>query len=208
MWPRVDRSFEMHPECVWRGPEHKAHYLKWLQQCPHPVYMLEQHRDIPQSRRYPWEQVLDECRAMIGREHIGSHGDWMIALALRERHVSMLGLYGVEYISGVKDGERNEQLLAFKFWCGVAAGRGVHLLIPRSNTAFSLPAEVYGPESHSTLEKYQARLEREKALETVTKDGTRTEQLRRADGTETLRKLPSIPGLGHRPMPDNWEQFA
>ena len=29
-WPRVDRSFEMHPECVWRESKHKKAYLKWL----------------------------------------------------------------------------------------------------------------------------------------------------------------------------------
>lgn len=207
MWPRVDRSFEMHPECVWRGPEHKAHYLKWLQQCRHPVYMLEQYRDIPASIRYPREQVFDECKAMIGKPHFGSHGDFMIALAAREKNVSMIGLYGVEYISAVKDGDRFEQLLAFKFWLGYAAGRGIRVLVPTGNTVFDRPAEIYGLESHSTLEKYLARIEAEKRLEKTTANGHSVERLAQSDGT-ALRKLPPIPGLGHRPMPENWEQFA
>jgi hypothetical protein len=209
MWPRVDRSFEMHPDHVWRSP-HKAHYLKWLKRATHPIHMLEQYPDIPSSRRFPLEQMRDECKAMIGREHIGSHTDYMIWQACREPNVAVIGLYGIHYIDPVKDGDRFDQLLAAKFWAGFACGRGIRLLIPTGNPMFDLPAEIYGCESHSTPEKYAARLKRERAVPRAKRTdgfGLGIEQLTPADGTQTHRRLPPIPGLGIKPMPENWEQF-
>lgn len=163
---RVDRLFELHPEHVWREhvkPQWPT-YLKWLQRCPHTVYMLEKHADIPTSVRYPRERIFGECRSMIGRLHFGSQTDFMIALALAEG-VTHLGFFGVQYTAPIKDGERNEQLLSFKFWLGVAAGKGVSIVLPEGHPTFNLPAEVYGIESHSTKAKYASRLAAERSVE-------------------------------------------
>lgn len=162
---RVDRVFEMHPAHVWRDHEKPQWptYLKWLQRCPYPVYMLEKHGDIPTSVRYPRERIFGECRSMIGRLHFGSQADFMIALALSEG-VTHLGFFGVQYTATIREGDRNEQLLSFKFWIGVAAGKGVSIVLPEGHTTFKTPAEVYGLESHSTPEKYAARLQAERAV--------------------------------------------
>jgi hypothetical protein len=185
--PRMDRVFEMHPEHVWREhvkPQWPS-YLKWLQRCPHPVFMLEKHPDIPSSVRYPRERIFGECRSMIGRLHFGSQADYMIALALSEG-VTHLGLFGVQYTAQVGDGVvRDEQLLAFKFWLGVAVGRGVQLVMPEGHPTFDIPAEVYGLESHSTKAKYAARL----LATQVTPKGTGTERLVPA-ATVPLKPLP------------------
>lgn len=206
-WPRVDRAFEMHPECVWRESPHKKHYLKWLQKCRYPLYMLEQFPDIDSSVRYPRERIFGECRSMIGRLHFGSHGDFMIALALAEG-VTHLGLFGMHYIDPVKDGDRFDQLVAFKFWLGVAAGKGVHLVIPDGNPIFETPKEVYGLESHATSEKYRERLTREAAVarKPSPRDPVRVDRLAPSDGTG-LRALPPTLKLGHKPAPEHWEQF-
>jgi hypothetical protein len=206
-WPRVDRSFEMHPECVWRETTHKKQYLKWMQGCQHPLYMLEQFPDIKTSVRYPRERIFGECRAMVGRLHFGSHADFMIALALAEG-VTHLGLFGVHYVDPVKDGDRLDQLVAVKFWLGVAAGKGVHLVIPEGNPIFSIPKEVYGLESHSTVEKYRERLKREQAVarKPSRREPVHVEALEPSDGTG-LRTLPPTVNLGHKPAPEHWEQF-
>lgn len=192
--PRMDRVFEMHPEHVWREhvkPQWPT-YLKWLRRCPHPVFMLEKHPDIPASIRYPRERIFGECRAMIGRLHFGSQADYMIALALSEG-VTHLGLFGVQYTSQVGDGvTRDEQLLAFKFWLGVAAGRGVSIVLPEGHPTFNIPAEVYGLESHSTKEKYEARL---KATQVVPTD----------KGTERLVPAATVP---LKPLPKEYRDEA
>jgi len=211
---RITRVFEMHPELVWR--EHKKPkwptYLQWLQRCPYPLYMLEKHADIPSSVRYPRERIFGECRAMIGRLHFGSQADFMIALALSEG-VTHLGLFGVQYTAPVGDGDkRDEQLLAFKFWLGVAAGKGVQIVMPEGHPTFNTPAEVYGLESHSTPAKYAAKLIAEQAVATTQKDGTvRAERLRPAENF--THKLPPK-GLvaGEMESPDaalrRWEALA
>lgn len=207
---RVDRAFEMHPECVWRGPSHKAHYLKWLQRAPYPIYMLEQFPDIPMSVRYPRERLFAECRVMTGGTlHYGSHGDYMIHLALSEG-VTHLGLFGMHYVNPVKDGDRLDQLLAIKFWLGVAAGKGVHLVIPDGNPIFSVPKELYGIESHSTLEKYEARLAKENAIakNPLNRDPFRVAHLSPAEAGNKRRALPPNIDLGHKPDPEMWNKLG
>lgn len=207
-WPRVDRAFEMHPECVWRETKHKKHYLKWLQAARVPVYMLEQFPDIAASVRYPRERLFAECRTMTGGTlHYGSHADFMIHLALSEG-VTHLGLFGCHYVDPIKDGDRYEQLVAVKFWLGVAAGRGVQMVIPDGNPIFSTPKEVYGLESHATSAKYAERLKREQAIakKPTARDPLRIAALTPSDGTQ-LRTLPPTIGLGHRPAPERWAEY-
>lgn len=205
-WPRVDVAFEMHPECVWRESAHKQGYLKWLQRCRYPLVMLEQYPDIPSSVRFPQERLFAECHAMIGRERYGSHGDYMIHLALT-MGAKEIGFFGMHYVDPVKDGDRMDQLIAIQFWIGVAAGRGVRLHIPKGNPIVSIPKENYGYESHSTQEKYQARLKREQAVARKPSpwEPVRPDRLVPSDGTG-LRSLPPTLGLGHKPAPERWEQ--
>jgi hypothetical protein len=210
---RMTRVFELHPEHVWR--QHKKPqwptYLQWLQRCPHPLYMLEKHADIPSSVRYPRERIFGECRAMIGRLHFGSQADFMIALALSEG-VTHLGLFGVQYTAMADGVTRDEQLFAFKFWLGVAAGKGVQIVMPEGHPTFNIPAEVYGLESHSTPEKYAARLLAGQAVPAKQEDGTvRAERLRPAvDLTHALPPKSLV--AGEMEPPDvarrRWEAMA
>jgi hypothetical protein len=210
---RVDRIFELHPEVVWR--EHKKPqwptYVEWLQRCGTPIYMQEQYPDIPASVRYPRERVMAECRAMLsGKAHFGSQADFMIALALSEG-VTHLGLFGVHYVDPVKDGDRLDQLVAFKFWLGVAAGKGVQLVIPEGNPVFDTPKEIYGYESHNTAAKYQAKLQKQQA---VARKATPAAPMtvsalepHHTSDTQKLRPLPWNTQIGIRPAPENWAQF-
>lgn len=207
---RVDRVFELHPEHVWREhikPQWPT-YVQWLQSCPHPVYMLEKHKDIPASVRYPRERIFGECRSMIGRLHFGSQSDFMIALALSEG-VTHLGLFGVQYTAYAKDGvTRDEQLLAFKFWLGVAAGKGVSIVLPDGHPTFDFPKEVYGFESHSTKEKYAARIEAEKAIVTTKKNGAVRKDLLVPSNGHDLRTPPPHMGLDRDEARAQWDQLV
>lgn len=204
--PRIDRIFELHPPVTWR--EHSKpqwpEYLRWLQKSRVPVYMLEKHDDIPASVRYPRERIFGQCRSMIGTLHFGNQVDFMIALALSEG-ATEIGVYGIHYDHPVKDGDRDEQLLSLKFWLGVIAGRGVRLTMPEGCPLFARPAEIYGLESHSTMEKYVARLQREQAV--VTKDGRR-KALTPSDG-----KVRPVPGFLANEVGDpqharsHWQEF-
>jgi hypothetical protein len=90
----------------------------------------------------------------------------------------------------------------------VAAGKGVHLVIPDGNPVFETPKEVYGLESHATLEKYKARLKREQAVarKPTPWEPVRADTLTPSDGTG-LRTMPPTLNLGHVPAPENWAQF-
>lgn len=163
---RTDRMFEMHPAHIWREhvkPQWPG-YLKWLQHCPHPVYMLEKHKDIRASVRYPRERIFGEHRASLGgRLVFTSQTDFMIALALSEG-VSQIGLFGVQYTASVNESERNEQLLGLHYWAGVANGKGVAVVVPEGHTSFVHP--IYGLETHATKALYAARLRAEEKVTT------------------------------------------
>lgn len=184
---RIDRVFEMHPEHVWRQnikPQWPK-YLDWLKGCPHPIYMLEKHADIPHSRRYPRERLFGEYRGLLsGNIVFTSQSDFMFALAFSEG-VTHLGLFGVQYTVAIKDGERNEQLLGLHFWAGVAVGKGVSVVVPDGHPSFV--HAVYGLETHRTPEQYQARLAAERAI----RSGTGKDDRLRPATDENRRKPPA-----------------
>lgn len=209
---RVDRVFEMHPPVTWRDhvkPQWPTYY-DWLKSCPYPVYMEEKYPDVPNSVRYPKERIFAQCRAMIGRLHFGSQADYMIALALSEG-ITHIALYGIHYTSPVKDGDRLEQLLAIKFWLGVAAGRGVTLEIPEGNPIFDIPRDVYGYESHATTEKYLEKLTQQaKSIDIVAPMGPREIRalVPAQSGEVPLRALPWNEQLGLQADPETWQRVV
>ena len=195
----------MHPAHIWREhikPQWPT-YLKWLQRCPYPLYMLEKHADIPSSLRYPRERIFGEYRGLLGgRLVFTSQCDFMIALALSEG-VTHLGLFGVQYTAPIKDGERNEQLLGLHYWAGVASGKGVSIVIPDGHPSFV--HQVYGLETHATTEQYVARLKAEQAV--TTKAGR--DPLQPSDGMQ-LRTPPKSmqTELSREAARAQWEALA
>lgn len=185
---RMDRVFEMHPEVCWREyvKPQWPDYLEWLRHCPRPLFMLEKHKDIPASIRYPRERIFGEHRGLLsGNVVFTSQTDFMIALALSEG-VTHIGLFGVQYTAPIRDGDRNEQLLGLHYWAGVANGKGVSIVVPDGHPSFI--HEIYGMETHRTMEKYQARL---KAEEKVKKQRGGVEALR-----QTPPDVPKAPPAG------------
>ena len=93
---RFDAWFELH----YYTPENLKYcgmdenYLGWLRKSPAPVYMMDVYRDIPQSTKYPKEEVYKR----FGEYFYSSSIAWMLAFAIMACPEE-IGLYGVDMAS-------------------------------------------------------------------------------------------------------------
>ena len=136
---RVDRYFDLHP-WSWIVSKGSPGYLNWLKREHAPIFMAERQLDVPSSVRYPLDRILSEFP-----RYFSSHAAYMVALALTEG-VSHLGFFGIHYQLG---SEYAEQRANAEFWAGVAAGRGVQLVIPPLSPFCHEPKTLYAYESHA-----------------------------------------------------------
>lgn len=142
--PRVDRYFDLHPRAFWiHGKPWDHEYVKWLSRNHVPILMQKKFPEVPASVAYPKDRVLAEFR-----RYFTSQTAWMIALALTEG-VTHLGLFGVEYKHYTEHGS---QRAGAEYWCGVAEGRGVRVVVPPNNPMLQTPGLLYGYESHEAGE--------------------------------------------------------
>jgi hypothetical protein len=138
-----DVLFDLHPPELWRNPSKKfwdRTYVKWLKQSHIPIYMQDHYKDIPASIRYPFETMITE----FPKGYMTNHVAYMMALALMEG-VTHIGLYGCHYDS---NSEYGPQRGCAEYWCGVAEGRGVQVLIPPGCDLLMKPSLLYGYQSH------------------------------------------------------------
>jgi hypothetical protein len=150
---RADRLFDIHPPHCFRVARKNgfADYYQYLKDSKVPVYMSETYPEIPQAVRYPVETITD----LWPEEPIKSQTAFMIALALYEG-VTTLGLWGVHYEhrSDLEESRANCEM-----WIGIAKGMGVRVKIAKqSPLCRKNPGELYGYETHATLEQYEARV--------------------------------------------------
>lgn len=138
-----DVYFDLHPPELFRDPKKKfwdVNYLAWAKQNHVPIYMQDKYEDIPASLRYPFETMITE----FPRGYMTNTVTYMVALALMEG-VTHMALYGCHYES---DGEYGPQRGSMEYWCGVAEGRGVHVLLPPMCDLLNKPSLLYGYQSH------------------------------------------------------------
>jgi len=102
--------------------------VDWLKTSPVPVYMQEHYDDIPNSVRYPWEEINDMVGATgeCGRDYFTNSVSYMIALAIYQGY-DEIGLYGVDMAVG---SEYEKQRPSCEFWVGFGKGRGIKFFIP------------------------------------------------------------------------------
>jgi len=140
---RADRWFELHEmhaqdESDWR----------WLGSCPVPVYVPPHaYPDprIPHAVRYPIERIEATYAAAL-QPFWACSFSYMIALALAEGFET-IGLFGFEFGSPREWIVERANVL---FWAGLAAGRGVTLVVPPESTLFRHPYRYgieYDPEA-------------------------------------------------------------
>lgn len=119
--PRADRWFEIHHnwnEHVVEGTDHAA----WIRDSKIPIYMIETIPQYPATVRYPIERALKVAQI----DYFTSTVAFMIALAIDEGF-EMIGLWGIDLIVGT---EYFHQKACCEFLLGIAAGRGIDIVIP------------------------------------------------------------------------------
>lgn len=133
---RADRWFDLHPPSKMhfhKGKRLAAHqvpagyfvrpegHLQWLAQQTIPVYLQQATPSIPASRTFPRAEV----EAAVG-PYFASSPAWMVGLALLEG-VTELHIYGIHLAT---EWEYVKQKPNLMFLLGLAAGRGVKLVLP------------------------------------------------------------------------------
>lgn len=131
--PRYDRWFDIHPrsnieqDCnLMRNkgvtpPENIG--LNGLKKLNVPIYMHDHFDDIPNSIKFPLDEVV---KSFQFGEYMTNSVSYMIALAILEGYQE-ISVYGVDMAVG---GEYVEQRPSCEYWLGIAAGRGIKLYIP------------------------------------------------------------------------------
>ena len=155
VYRRWDASFQMHQPEVYSSDENwvnKDHW-KWLQQNHGPgkrIWMIERDERVPNSVRYPLEEVLK----LVPYRYLRSTPAMALALAIHLGYED-IALYGSELTSGT---EYHYQAINYAFWIGFAHGRGINLDLQCWHSEFWQP--IYGYEGELQISKsyYEGRI--------------------------------------------------
>ena len=154
----VDGVFQLHTPVIWKNPNNRndtKHY-DWLKQTTIPVFMQEQYEEIPAAVKLPRDEIMQ----MIARgttesgaiREVSCSPSWAVAYAVYAEY-KRIEIYGVELESGT---EYNYQQGNFKFWLGVAIGKGIEVFI--ASTMFDNPQYGYEGEVEIPYTVFGARL--------------------------------------------------
>lgn len=145
--PRWDRWYEIHDleSGKARWPKDYTAFL----QTDHgkPVYMQETSPEIPNSVRFPREEIIK----VFGRYFTNSIA-WMIAHAMVEG-VDEIGLFGVDM---AQDTEYRYQRPCCEYYIGLAVGRGITVHIPPQSDLLKSQKLYAMDGDHSLLTKVAA----------------------------------------------------
>jgi hypothetical protein len=160
---RLDAIIDTHPaHCYTEGRKNGfVDYYDYLRRSRIPVFMQDVVKDIPTSMKFPREQIKQQYPY-----EFGSMTAQFIGWALLQG-VTHLGFWGCEYW----DIEYFDQRPMTVFWIGLAAGKGVQIVLPPNSTLLKnaqMQADWeqrrltvalcgdYAYDTHSTPEKYAA----------------------------------------------------
>lgn len=141
---RADRWFEIHD----RNSKSKAtpEHQQFLRTCPCPVYMWKKYEDIPNSVRFPKDEIVQffEEKGYSGARYFTNSISWFIALAIYEgfKEISVTG------VDMATDSEYGWQRPSCEYWLGVCDGLGIKLHIPASSDLLKC-TQLYGFESNN-----------------------------------------------------------
>jgi hypothetical protein len=146
---RITRWFQIHKRWDFtkqNGQAYREHW-DWLQKKhPFPIYMQEEHDDVPSGIAYPMDEIVDKLLPNVKRtngdtiKYFTSSFAFMCALAIYEGFET-IGAWGFEMAT---DTEYRYQKGSSEFWLGVAAGRGINVVLP--TTSAIMRGAVYGYE--------------------------------------------------------------
>ncbi len=158
--PRADAVFQLHIPTIWKNPNNRndPNHYQWLQSGDTPeILMQEAYPDVPKSVRFPREEVLwiignARANGQPIRE-VSCSPSWALAYAIYKGY-KRIEIYGVELESNT---EYSYQQGNFKFWVGVAVGRGIEVEI--HSTMFDNPQYGYEGEVEIPYTDFDARLQ-------------------------------------------------
>jgi hypothetical protein len=179
---RVDLLLQLHASPIWRnhfnlnhgrhqklenGEMSNSHY-DWLQR-PHefPIYMQEHYDDVPSSVKYPFDEIVKEFLPNVKRDMTGnvsqvvnftSSTAYAIALALYQGK-EQIEIAGIEMTS---DTEYHRQRAGVFFWLGIAAGRGVNVVI---HSPLLMNDKLYGYTGEVVIQKQEFEMSAAKLRE-------------------------------------------
>jgi len=150
---RISRHFQMHQRWDFTKQNNKSYQEHWLwlqKKHPFPVYMMEQHDDVPSSVKYPLDEICERFLPNVRRGTID--GDTILnqfftssfsyqcalALYLDFKEIAIFG-YEMQTLT-----EYFYQAESTCFWLGLAAGLGTKIYIP--DNCRLLNAQLYGYE--------------------------------------------------------------
>ena len=131
-----DRAFEIHEQTMWKRYAGGDDYFDKLEAIEAPLFMQHTHEELPNSKRYPFEEVKK-----IVLEPPQSSLAYMIGLAILEC-ADVIGLWGVDMRYGI---EYRKQRANMRYLIGLARGRGSDVIVP-PECALLDGDEVYGVE--------------------------------------------------------------
>jgi len=181
---RFDRVFQIHPRFDFARPDNpnNPNYLQWLQENRQgEVYMIQAHADIPTSREYPLEAIVEDFGP--NSRYFSSSPAYMVAKALQE-NVSWIGMFGFSMGSNTEWGY---QKAGTEFWLGVATGMfratgEPYLYIPQKSKLLKAPLYGYDQEpglGRQMIEAYVAKTGK-KERELMIKVSERDSRLKKA----------------------------
>jgi hypothetical protein len=132
---RVDAWFEAHDFDTTRAlfsPE----YLAFLRSGAFPVYMADAHPEIPTSKKFPREELLQA----FGPFFFTSTISWMLAYALHFEDPIEIGLWGIDLAAGC---EYEYQRPGAHHFISVARHRGIKVTVPPQADILK-PPPMYG----------------------------------------------------------------
>lgn len=218
--PRGDVWFELHGPKIYKWEIRRPHkHTEWMKAFNGPVYMHEADPEIPNSVAYPLKEIADDVFRNIMRltaentlesyasmPYLTSSIALQMALAIHEQF-SEIHLYGIDLNT---DSEYAWQKAGVEHLIGVAAGRGIKVVVP--DACALLKGKIYGRgfmkpegEAHS-VSQFEVRLKsirerREKLTVQVNQQiGARNEC------GYILNQMP--PGLDHEKLSDRQRQLS
>jgi len=131
--PRFNRWFDIHSYDFIKNQVSSRtgrKQLEVLKSMPVPVYMQKKFKSIPNSVRYPFDEIVKYFSPYftdpVHARYFTNSISFMLALAIYEGFQE-IAIYGVDLAVTT---EYSEQRPSCEFWIGVAVGRGIKVHIP------------------------------------------------------------------------------
>ncbi len=179
--PRADRWYDLHPfsQFFYRDPAQRKvdaaevpagayvrpiGHLDWLARQSIPVFIQKADPRVPRAHVFPYTEIHAAFDGLFptGKIECSSTPQWMLMQALLEGYQE-IHVYGIHLAT---EWEYQRQRELFAFLMGIAAGRGVKIVIPSRSPLLKTTHEyAYAPDPATSivaLQRTSMKLERQR----------------------------------------------